>query len=137
MRWVRFSAPMVMGLMLASAAAAHEMKLEGTEWGIVGDQSDGARFISFAGGGRLFGFGGCNRLSGTYEQHGDHLTISPLTDPKQNRCPTEAMRREEDFMAILAKVRGIQADHTLLLLLDEQGTDLRALTRLGAEPAGD
>ena len=133
---LRLSIVVVLGLGLAGVAVAHEQKLEGSEWGVVGDQGDGARFISFAGSGRLFGFGGCNRISGTYEQHDEHLTISPLATTRM-KCASEAMTRESEFLDMLGKVRGARADHTLLLLLDEKGTDLRTLTRRNVEQAGE
>ncbi len=47
----------------ASPAFAHEEKLEGSEWGVVGEEGPKARYVSFAGSGRVFGFGGCNRFT--------------------------------------------------------------------------
>jgi heat shock protein HslJ len=112
----------------ASSALAHEQNLEGTEWGVVGDQGDNARFVTFAGSGRIFGFGGCNRFSGTYMQHAEQLTISPLASTRK-ACPPDIMTREMEFFDVLSKVRAIKHDHVLLLLLDEKGADLRALER--------
>lgn len=136
MRQFRLLVVMALGLGLAGPAVAHEQKLEGTEWGVVGDEGESARFISFAGEGHLFGFGGCNRIMGNYEQHDEHLTISPIASTRM-ACPKEAMTREAEFIEMLGKVRGARADHTLLLLLDEKGTDLRTLTRRNAEQAGE
>ena len=119
---------------LATVAHSHEQKLEGTEWGIVGDSGDNARFLSFAGQGRIFGFGGCNRLAGTFEQHDSHLAISPASATSKS-CEPEVMARETEFLDMLQKVRGAQVDHTLLLLLDEKGADLRTLLRRNTEPA--
>lgn len=115
-----------------SVSLAHEQKLEGSEWGVIGDDEATGRFISFAGENRLFGFGGCNRLTGTYEQHDSHLTISPVATTKM-ACAPDVMAREEQLLDVLAKVRGVRVDHTLLLLLGEDGTDLRTLTRRGGE----
>ena len=116
-------------------AAAHQQSIEGTEWGVVGDKGDTARFISFAGSGRVFGFGGCNRFSGTFEQHDEHLKISPLAATRKV-CAEDAMAKENDFFGMLAKVRGVNVDHTLLLFLDEAGADLKAMTRRSSEPVG-
>lgn len=77
---------------------------------MAGEHGDAARFISFASSGRIFGFGGSNRFSGTYGQHDEHLTVSPLATTK-----------------MLGKVCGAMVDHTLLLLLDEAGEDLKPL----------
>ena len=136
MKLLRLSVVLALGLGLADAAMAHEQKLEGTEWGLIGEQGDKARFISFAGSGRLFGFGGCNRISGTYEQHDGQLTISPLATTRM-ACESDVMTREAEFIEMLGKVRGAQADHTLLLLLDEKGSDLRTLTQRNADQAGE
>ena len=119
----------------ATPAAAHQQSIEGTEWGAVGDKGDNARFISFAGSGRVFGFSGCNRFSGTYEQHDHHLEISPLAATSM-ACAEDAMARENAFLGMLAKVRGVNVDHTLLLFLDEAGGDLKAMTRRNSEPVG-
>ncbi len=118
----------------AAPAFAHEEKLEGSEWGVVGEEGPKARYVSFAGSGRVFGFGGCNRFTGSYEQHDSHLTISPLAATRM-ACAPEVMAKETEFFDLLSKVRGVKVDHTLLLLLDESGADLKALSRRNAEPS--
>ena len=126
----------VVAMMVAAAvsgsALAHAEKLEGSEWGVVGDDGEGARFISFAGSGQLFGFGGCNRFTGTYEQHDHHLKIKPLAATRM-ACTPEIMQKESEFLAVLEKVAGVKVDHTLLLFLDEAGGDLKAMTRRNVE----
>jgi heat shock protein HslJ len=117
---------------LSGTALAHEEKLEGSEWGFVGDTGDKARFLSFAGSGRIFGFGGCNRITGTYEQHDGHLTISPVATTRM-ACADDVMAKERDLLELLGKVRGVRVDHTLLLFLDESGADLKALTQRNPE----
>ena len=116
----------------SGSALAHEEKLEGSEWGFVGDTGEKARFLSFAGSGRIFGFGGCNRITGTYEQHDGHLTISPVATTRM-ACPEDVMAKERDLLDLLGKVRGVRVDHTLLLFLDENGADLKVLTRRNPE----
>lgn len=120
-----------LALLLPSAATAHQEMLEGSEWGVVGDPESGGRFISFAGQNRVFGFTGCNRFTGTYEQHEEHLTISPLATTKM-ACVGEGQAREAEFLDVLGKVRGVKVDHTLLLLLDDKGSDIKTLIRRGA-----
>lgn len=122
-------------VLVANSALAHEQKLEGSEWGVVGEEGDSARYVSFAGSGRLFGFGGCNRFSGTYEQHDHHLKISPLATTRM-ACAPEAMQKEADFLAMLSKVAAVRVDHTLLLFLDEAGADLKALSLRNAPATG-
>ena len=113
---------------ISGPADAHQQSLEGSEWGVVGEQGDTARFVSFAGSGRIFGFGGCNKFSGNYEQHDDQLTVSPLATTKM-ACPEDVMKKEHQFLEMLGKVRGAKVDHTLLLLLDEAGEDIKTLIR--------
>lgn len=115
-------------LAAATPALAHEEKLEGSEWGMVGDPETGGRFLSFAGQGRFFGSAGCNRIGGTYEQHDAHLTIS-AEFMTEMACAEDVMKREAEFIELLGKVRGVKVDHTLLLLLDEKGSDLRTMIR--------
>ena len=133
---MRFFAPLSAAVLMLCAvpALAHQEMLQGSEWTVIGDPAEGGRFISFAGSGRVFGFGGCNRFSGKYEQHDEHLTISPLAMTKM-ACPPEKMQQETEFLDILSKVRGVRVDHTLLLFLDEKGADLKALSRRDVEEA--
>ena len=131
---MRFVAPFSAAVLMLCTipALAHQEMLQGSEWTVIGDPEQGGRFISFAGSGRVFGFGGCNRFSGKYEQHDEHLTISPLAMTKM-ACPPEKMQQETEFLDILSKVRGVRVDHTLLLFLDEKGADLKALSRRNVE----
>ncbi len=129
---MRFLIPVAACAALSTAALAHEEMIEGSEWGVVGDDGEGARYISFAGSGQVFGFGGCNRFTGTYEQHEGHLTIKPLASTMM-ACAAEIMQKESDFLDVLGKVRGVKVDHTLLLFLDEAGSDVKALTRRNNE----
>ena len=115
-------------IVMAQPAFAHEEMLEGSEWEMIGESGPKPRFISFAGSGRLFGFGGCNRFTGTYEQHDGHLTISPLAATRM-ACADDVMKKEQEFFDMLAKVRSVKVDHTLILFLDESGSDLKAMSR--------
>lgn len=135
MRLVSLFLAVASAAILSTAALAHEEKLEGSEWGVVGDDGEGARYISFAGSGQLFGFGGCSRFTGTYEQHDHHLTIAPVAATKMD-CAPDVMQKETEFLGLLGKVGGVKVDHMLLLFLDEAGADLKALTRRNAESSG-
>jgi heat shock protein HslJ len=135
MRFLKCAA-IALALLGPGVALAHEEMLEGSEWGVVGDAEPKARFISFAGQGRVFGYSGCNRFSGTYEQHDEHLTISPLATTRM-ACVGDGQTRETEFLEMLGRVRGAKVDHTLLLFLDEKGGDLKALIRRSAPPPAD
>lgn len=121
---------------VSPAALAHEQALTGSEWGVLGEDGPAARFVSFAGSGRLFGFAGCNRFTGSFEQHDEHVTISALATTRM-ACPDDAMTREREFLDLLGKVRKVRTDHTILLLLDEEGRDLRALSLRHKQSGGD
>lgn len=112
---------------VAGEALAHAQKLEGTEWGVVGEHGAKARYVSFAGSGRLFGFGGCNRFSATYEQHDHHVVITGIAATRM-ACEADAMQKESQFFEMLGKVRAVEVDHTLMLLLDETGGNLQAMS---------
>lgn len=126
----------VLASLLPSTAFAHQEMLEGSEWGVVGDAETGGRFISFAGQNRVFGFTGCNRFTGTFEQHDEHLTISPLATTRM-ACIGDGQAREAEFLDMLGKVRGAKVDHTLLLFLDDKGSDLKTLIRRGDQAPAD
>jgi heat shock protein HslJ len=61
-----------------SMAAANPIDLAGTEWGFTGDVGKAARWIQFRSDGRVTGYSGCNRFTGTYVQNGGALTMGPL-----------------------------------------------------------
>lgn len=115
-----------------SIAMAHDVKLEGSEWGFVGDEGPRARFVSFAGEGRIFGFGGCNRFSGEYLQSGNKVMIKPLASTRM-ACDEAAMQKEQALFELLGKVGQVHVDHTMLMLLDASGEQLTTLMRRGAE----
>ncbi len=119
-------------LSCGGAALGHDMRLEGTEWRFVGDIGPAARFVSFAGEKRVFGFGGCNRFSGEYEQSDNQLTVKPLATTRM-ACPPDMMKREEEFLAMLGQVHGVVIEHTMLMLLDQGGAQITTLIRHGAE----
>lgn len=128
-RW--FAAAFLL-LLPAAAALAHDVKLEGSEWGFVGDSGPQARFVSFAGEGRIFGFGGCNRFSGDYLQSDGKLMIKPLASTRM-ACDDAQMKNEQAFFDLLGKVTAIHVEHTMLMMLDQGGAQLTTLMRRGAE----
>jgi heat shock protein HslJ len=66
---------LVIAFSTVSMAAANPDDLAGTEWGLTSDVGKAARFIEFRSGGRVTGYSGCNRFTGTYVQNGDALTM--------------------------------------------------------------
>jgi heat shock protein HslJ len=67
---------------------------------------------------RVRGSGGCNRLTGTYRQEGDDLTIGPLAATKM-ACPDLAA--ESAFLAALERVRHVAIAGRNLTLSDADG----------------
>jgi heat shock protein HslJ len=67
---------------------------------------------------RVRGSGGCNRITGTYRQEGDDLTIGPLASTKM-ACPD--MATESAFLAGLERVRRYAIAGRNLTLSDADG----------------
>lgn len=113
----------------AMAASADTAWLAGSQWGYpleagVGDR----RSVRFAVDGKVFGNGGCNRFSGSYDQTGKAITISPLATTRK-ACAEEVMAGERSFIAALASTRSVEATHFKLVLRDAEGTELLRLVR--------
>lgn len=117
---------------LPQPATAQAAGLAGSEWGFAGETGGNERFITFGSDGRVAGSGGCNRFTGSYVFDSGKLTFSALASTRM-ACPPEVMEKEQAFFDLLDKVRGVKVDHTLLLFLAEDGTDLRAMVRRDAD----
>jgi len=102
--------------------------LAGTEWGFSEEIGRTARFIQFGSEGRVSGSTGCNRFSGTYNQDGDALTIGTLATTRK-ACRPEAMKREQQFLALLGKVRHGEGTHIKLTLKGSDGNVLAETVR--------
>jgi heat shock protein HslJ len=61
--------------------------------------------LRFGEDGRFSGFGGCNRLAGTYQVKGDTLSVR---EPGRTRklCPQSLMIFEDAFIAAIAQAKG-------------------------------
>jgi len=112
----------------AATAAGPGGQIRGGEWGFAGEAEPNARFIQFSGGGRVFGFGGCNRFSGTFSVSGETLAIGPLVATRR-ACPGDAMQRETEFFRILESTRSGAASRRELVLRAEDGSTLATLQR--------
>ncbi len=81
---------------------AVDRALPGTSWvGIVPDtiEKSQAPQLEFASGGRLTGYTGCNRLSGSYAIHGDRLEIVAFTTKRG--CVGPGGDIEKRFLAVV------------------------------------
>lgn len=114
--------------MSAGTASAHQHALEGSEWSLAGDTGESVRSVTFGVNGRIFGSGGCNRFTGSYNQQDGKLTISRIAATRR-ACTPDIMAKESDFLAMLARVRGARVENARLTLMDGSGADLVTLTR--------
>jgi heat shock protein HslJ len=109
-----------------SAAGAAVINLVGTEWSFPDDVGKTARFIQFRSEGKVGGFTGCNRFTGSYSQDGDALSIGPLATTRR-ACLPEVMKREQQFLAMLGMVRHVEGTQLKLTL---KGADADVLAEL-------
>jgi heat shock protein HslJ len=80
---------------------------------------------------RVRGSGGCNRITGTYRQEGDDLTIGPLAATKM-ACPD--MATESAFLAGLERVRHFTIAGRNLTLSDADGRPVAQLLETSPRP---
>jgi heat shock protein HslJ len=85
--------------------------------------------LMFRGDGRVSGFGGCNRLSGTYEARGDRLTLGPLATTKM-AC-ADVMDIESAFLGALGRVRRWKLQSGRLALLADGSSPLAVFAEGG------
>ena len=113
-------------LLGAGLAHAHEDRLAGGEWVLDGSGSKPPvlRFEA----GRVSGSGGCNRFGGSYESSGDALTFSPLAATRM-ACAPDVMQAEQNFFAMLDRVRAMKLEGDALELRDASGATLARFTR--------
>lgn len=116
---------------LAAPAFAHQERLAGGEWVLAGETGRHAPSLRFDAG-RVAGSGGCNRFGGTYQLAGDVLSFSPLAATRM-ACPAEIMTREQEFFAMLGRVRGLSFTGDGLELKDAEGQVLARFVRRVAD----
>ena len=98
-----------------------DQPLLGAEW-VVEDIAgqgviDGTQAsLQFLPDGRLAGSATCNRLIGTYEAEGGHLTIAPAGTTMM-ACPEALMEQERRLLDLLPRLDGYRIDETGTLVL--------------------
>ena len=92
--------------------------------------------VHFADDGALFGSGGCNRFSGTYEIDGGTLTVGDALPSTMMACADDVMALESAFFTALTSARGFAVDGETLTLNDEGGTALGTFSAQSQELAG-
>ena len=108
--------------------AGKVMDLAGSEWGYESENAanENARYIQFQTDGKVIGFGGCNRFSGTYKQNGAAVEIGPLAATKM-ACPS--LPKEASFITDLSNTQSVDAAHLKLVLRGENDRELLTLIR--------
>ncbi len=97
-----------------------------TSWKLTGAVEGTVPTLDFAQDGTFSGSTGCNRLSGTWTEDGDSVTLEagPMT---QMACTSDAANaQEQKIVADLAEVAKADQTETTLKLLDADGTELLA-----------
>ncbi len=106
------------------AAFALASLLSGTSWVASGSSDQTLAFDN----GKIATFTGCNRGFGTYVEtdDGSSLTLS-IGRVTEMACGEEAMKAEQDWLTLAAKVRSFVLEDDELLLIDEAGGTLATL----------
>ena len=94
------------------AVTAHAATLAGSEWSLVDDAD---RYVAFKSGGKLSGFAGCNRFSGSYSAARNQITVGALATTRKF-CGRETMAAERAFLALLGRAAKYRVTHTTLML---------------------
>ncbi len=103
-------------------------QLENTYWKLlslrgqavaVSAQQREPHFVLHSEAGRVAGFGGCNRLGGSYRLQGQALTFGPLVSTEM-AC-AQGMQQEQQFLQALGRVARWRIAGEQLELLDAQG----------------
>jgi putative lipoprotein len=128
--FVAFAIFEIMGLGAGGDFAAASERLEGSEWGVTGEDKP---FIQFGSNGRVSGSSGCNRFTGTYEITEDgSIKIGPIASTRM-ACPESAMAAEAKFFAMLDDVRSFERTQTSLALRSADGAVLMQLDQRDAD----
>ena len=109
----------------ASAGGGPPPPLLGTTWQHGADGPQAAHLLLDDKAQRLFGFGGCNRLTGRYTLSGSALSFDGVASTR--RACLHEDGSEDRFLAALAGVRGWRIEGGQLKLLSASGGTLLEL----------
>jgi heat shock protein HslJ len=108
---------------VAAAAASPAGSLVGTRWTGVVEATPDPRMLprlEFAGQGRVFGFTGCNMLSGAWRMEGDEIRIGPLVTTKRG-CIGPAGDLERRVLAAMGENARVTREGRKLVLIGADG----------------
>jgi heat shock protein HslJ len=87
--------------------------------------------VQFGPGGRITGYGGCNRFFGGYTISGDQISIGPLGSTRKG-CPG-ITQIETSFFRTLQAAKSFTQNDTTLTLFDAAGDKLAQFVRAEAK----
>jgi heat shock protein HslJ len=106
---------------VAADKSAPPLSLEGPRWVMGGPKSDAESMprLEFTREGRVSGFTGCNRLSGSYRLDEDRLEVMAATTKRA--CPGPGGEAEQKLLAVLADRPRVRIEGSRLLLTGASG----------------
>jgi heat shock protein HslJ len=102
---------------------AASAELAGTRWALEGSGDKGAdskTTLEFLEDGKMSGFAGCNRMTGTYAVSGNRLTFGAIATTRK-LCPPAMMDPETKYLAALARARRFALDEAGRLSISGEG----------------
>ena len=117
------------------ATAGKETGLSGAEWVAtriqdVAAPAKGAPTLRINAEGRVSGFAGCNRLSGTARIDGTGIAFGPLATTRM-ACAGPSMELEAGYLKALGAVTRFDVTNAKLVLLDANDRPLLMFVRAG------
>ena len=114
--------------------AGEEAGLFGTEWVAtrikgVAAPDKGAPTLRIDAEGRVSGFAGCNRFSGTARINGTDIAVGKLATTRM-ACAGPSMASEVDYLRALVKVTKFDLSNAGLVLSDADGKPLLMFARI-------
>ena len=110
--------------MSLAAAFVLASMLDGTSWVAPAPADQTLKFEN----GKVATFTGCNRGFGSYVEGDDGSSLSlAIVGVTKMACEAEAMKAEQDWLALATKVKSFLIEDNELLLVDETGATLATL----------
>ncbi len=124
--------------MTAAAAEAADGSIHEIRWLIESVKGAGTidtskAFLTIAPDGKVATTIGCNRMSSMAKIDGTAISFGPIAATRM-ACPERLMQQEQLYGAALAATRSFTMKGTMLVFLDEAGTEVAAFAN-GGKPA--
>lgn len=113
-------------------------RIDGRDWNLAvlrgqpvaptADTSRHAMLRFDADSGRVYGSGGCNRISGPYTTSGDSLDFGAIISTRMACLDEQVSQREYEFLAVLDSTRRFGVNGDTLILFGDAGELARLLS---------